>query len=135
MSYAERPPPVTTDYDTAGFWAAASEKKLAVRTCSDCGQSLHMPKAYCHSCGGWETEWKVVPPTATLYTWTTTERELRAGFKPPYTIVCVEVDEAPGVRMVGYLPGRPHLKVGMAMHARFEPTADGTLLPQWYPTP
>jgi uncharacterized OB-fold protein len=133
MSVAERPVPNTTDHDTGGFWEAASRGELAIRTCTNCGQSLHLPKAYCHVCGSWDTDWRVVAPTGTLYTWTVTERELRAGFEPPYTVVCVELDDAPGVRLVGYLPGRPDLTVGMAMRATFEPTSDGTLLPQWHP--
>jgi uncharacterized OB-fold protein len=128
-----RPIPNTTDHDTAGYWEAASRGELAIRMCSSCNQVLHLPKAYCHACGSWETDWRVVPPTGTLYTWTTTERELRPGFEPPYTVVLVDLDGAPGARLVGYLAGRPELEIGMPMRAYFENGPGDVLLPQWEP--
>jgi uncharacterized OB-fold protein len=128
-----RPVPCTDDPDTGGFWEAAARGELAIRVCSDCGQVLHLPKAYCHGCGSWNTAWQVVAPTGTLYSWTTTERELRPGFVPPYTIVCVELDDAPGVRLVGYLDGRPQLESGMPMSATFEVAQGGVVIPQWQP--
>ena len=130
---AQRPIPCTTDPDTAGYWEAASRGELAIRVCTACRQVLHLPKAYCHACGGWETTWLVVPPTGTLYSWTTTERELRSGFEPPYTVVCVELDDLPGTRLVGYLGGRPELEIGMAMRASFEKSQGDVILPQWEP--
>lgn len=133
--HAERAVPNTTDHDTGGHWAAARNGEVAIRTCLDCGELLHLPKAYCHGCGGWNTGWRSVAPTATLYSWTTTERELRAGFEPPYTVVVVELDEMPGARLFGYLPGRPELEIGMPMTARFDPIDDDTTLIQWDPVP
>ena len=130
---AERPVPNTLDHDTGGHWEAARNGEVAIRRCDDCGLFLHLPKAYCHGCGGWNTSWHGINPTATLYSYTTTERELRAGFDPPYTVVVVELDDAPGVRLFGYVPGRPELAIGMPMRARFD-TVDATVtLMQWEP--
>jgi uncharacterized OB-fold protein len=128
---AQRPVPTTTDHDTGGFFAAANEGKLALRTCTDCGLVLHLPKAYCHGCGGWNTEWREVRPTGTLWSYTTTERELRSGFPAPYTVVVVALDDAPGARLVGHLPGRPELTIGMPMRATFERIDDEVTLPRW----
>lgn len=130
---ATRPLPCTVDHDTAGFFEAAARGQVAIRHCSDCGQVLHLPQPHCFRCGGWNTEWRVYPPIATLYTWTTTERQLWPGFPPPYTVVCVELEADTAVRLVGYLPGRPQLQVGMAMKAVFETVEDGVTLPQWVP--
>lgn len=133
MSAADRPPPVTDDHDTAGFWEAARRGELAVKACSDCSAILHLPKAYCDACDGWNTDWQVVAPRGTLWSWTTTERELRTGFEPPYTVVLVELDDAPTARLVGRLDGRHDLRVGMPMRAVFERVGDDIVLPQWEP--
>jgi len=47
-------------------------------------------------------------------------------------VVLVDLDDAPGARLVGYLPGEPDLRMGMAMRAEFEPRGDTTLV-QWVP--
>lgn len=130
---AERAVPNTHDHDTGGHWQAAKKGELAIRACTKCGLVLHLPKAYCHGCGGWDTEWKSVSPTATLWSYTVTERELRPGFEPPYTVVVVDLDEAPGTRLVGYLAGRPDLEIGMPFRATFEKVNDEVTLPQWEP--
>ena len=126
------PIPVADDADTGGFWEASAEGVVRVRRCDACAAVLHLPKVYCHLCGSWDSSWQDVEPTGTLYTWTTTYRELRPGFTPPYTVVLVELDDAPGARLVGYLPGEPDLRIGMAMRAEFEPRGDTTLV-QWVP--
>jgi uncharacterized OB-fold protein len=125
--------PVTTDHDTGGYWQAANRGQLALRTCQTCGLVLHLPRAYCHRCGSWDTEWRTIAPAGTLWSYTTTERELRPGFPVPYTVVVVELDDAPGVRLVGHLPGRPALQIGMPMRATFERVTDQVTLPQWEP--
>lgn len=130
---AARPTPRTDDPDTGGFFAAAERDELAVRVCGDCDQVLHMPKSFCHRCGSWNTDWRTIAPRGTLWSWTTTERRLNPSFEPPFTVVVVELDEAPGTRLVGYLPGRPDLALGMPMRAAFEHADDGATLVQWVP--
>ena len=50
-------------------------------------------------------------------------------------MVLVELDDAPGVRYVGNLAGRPDLREGMPMRVRFDDAGDGVTLPNWEPTP
>jgi uncharacterized protein len=132
---AERAVPNTIDHDTGGHWQAAKNGELAIRACTNCGLVLHLPKAYCHGCGGWDTEWKAVSPKGTLWSYTVTERELRPGFEPPYTVVVIDLDEAPGTRLIGYLAGRPDLEIGMPFRVRFDKVDDEVTLPQWEPVP
>ena len=131
----ERALPNVQDHDTQGHWDAARRGEVAIKFCDDCGKVLHLPRAYCSGCGGWNTSWRSVAPTATLYSYTTTERELRPGVEPPYTVVVVELDEAPPARLFGYLPGRPELRIGQPMRARFERVDDEVTLVQWEPVP
>jgi uncharacterized OB-fold protein len=128
----ELPVPVIDDVDTAGFWSAAADGTVALRRCNACAAFLHLPKSYCHRCGSWDTGWQAIAPRGRIYSWTTTYRELRPGFTPPYTVVLVELEDAPEARLVGYLAGEPQLHVGMPMTAQFEPRGDATLV-QWVP--
>lgn len=128
----ELPVPIIDDADTGGFWTAAAEGKVALRRCNACDAVLHLPKAYCHHCGSWDTGWHEIAPRGRVYSWTTTHRELRPGFTPPYTVVLIELEDAPEARLVGYLPGEPALSVGLPMTARFEQRGDATLV-QWVP--
>jgi hypothetical protein len=126
--------PQTADHDTGGFFAAAARDELAICACAACGHVLHPPRAYCAQCGSWDTTWRTVSGRGRLYSWTTVEHQAHRAFPVPYTIVLVEVEDVPGTRLVGYLPGRPELRADMPMTVWFEPVDDeGTRLPQWAP--
>lgn len=127
------PLPVTDDPDTSGFFAAATRNVLAVCVCADCGHHLHLPTAYCHACGGWNPTWRETSGTGVLHSWTVVEHQVHPAFPTPYTLVLVEVDDAPGVRLIGHLKGRPVLHPQQPMIATFEPLRNGTVLPQWQP--
>jgi uncharacterized OB-fold protein len=68
-----------------------------------------------------------------LCSWTTTEHQVHPAYPVPYTIVLVELEEDPSVRLVGYLPGSPALTDGQVMQVWFEQLDDGVVLPQWEP--
>jgi uncharacterized protein len=124
--------PVTDDPDTGGFWKAAAEGQLAVLVCSDCGEPIHMPKAYCDVSDSWQTEWRTVNPTGTLYSWTVVERQIHPAYPAPFTVVLVSLDDYPSVRLVGNIDGRPELTAGMPMRCVID-ESNGFPLPQWYP--
>ncbi|HVW32081.1 MAG TPA: OB-fold domain-containing protein [Acidimicrobiia bacterium] len=128
-----RPRPVVTDVDTGGFFAAAARDELAVCTCAQCGAVLHLPRAYCHHCGHWGVTWRPVAGRGRLYSWTTVEHQVHPAFPVPYTVVLVDLVDEPGVRLVGYLQGRPELEAGMEMQVWFEALDDDTKIPQWTP--
>jgi uncharacterized protein len=130
---AERPLPVIDDPDTGGFFESAARGELALRACTGCGAVLHLPRAYCHHCGSWETTWRPVAGRGRLYSWTTVEHQVHPAFPVPYTIVLVDLADEPGARLVGWLPGSPELEAGMEMQATFEPVTDDTTLVRWLP--
>lgn len=121
------------DVDTAGFFHGAAEGVLSLRQCSDCGLFLHMPRAYCYRCGGWNTQWTTVAGRGSLYSWTVVEHQVHPAYRAPYTLVLVDVTDAPGVRLVGRLDGRPELAAGQQMQVRFEELDSGAVLPNWEP--
>jgi hypothetical protein len=126
----DQPAPVALDPDTGEFFEAAKAGRLVVRWCGDCHAYVHLPAAACNHCGSWNTSWIDVAPTGRVYSWTVVERQFRAAFPVPYTVVLVELDAAPEVRLVGHLPGRPGIGLGTALIADFEHRGQ-TALPRW----
>jgi len=127
--------PVVDDHDTGGFFEAAARGELVVRACANCATVLHVPRAYCRTCGSWDGEWRVVGRTGTLHSWTVADHQVHPAYPVPYTIVLVDRDDVPGVRLLGHLDGAPELTIGMPMRVRFDELADGVVLPNWEPTP
>jgi uncharacterized OB-fold protein len=134
VALAARIRPVTDDRDTGGFWEGARQGQLRIRQCASCGNFLHMPRAYCSACRSWETRWQPVSGQGHLYSYTVAEHQVHPAFPVPYTIVLVELDDAPGVRLVGEVPGAPELVIGQAMEVWFEQLSVDVVLPQWKPT-
>jgi uncharacterized protein len=135
---APRPLPALDNPDTAGFWAAASERQLALRRCQHCSAVIHLPRSFCARCGSWDTEWTPVRGEASVYSWTVVEHQVHAAYPTPYTIALVALSDEPLVRFLTYLPGVAQLKMGQAMRLTFEtvPADDGeepVVLPQWVP--
>jgi hypothetical protein len=125
--------PVDDDLDTGGFFDAAKRGELAIRRCDGCDAVLHMPRAYCRTCGSWDGRWETVAGTGSVYSWTVVEHQVHPLHPVPYTIVLVELDDLPGTRLIGQLPGAVELGLGQRMEAWFETLEDGTVLPQWRP--
>jgi uncharacterized protein len=125
--------PVLDDRDTSGFFQAAQRHELVVRVCTRCHTVLHLPRSYCSACGGSESRWQSVPGRGKLYSWTTVEQPLHPAYPVPYTIILVQLDEPPGVRLVGCLSGAPDLTEGQAMQVHWEECDGGVVLPQWKP--
>jgi len=123
--------PYTDDRDTRAFFEAAREHRLVYRACKDCGRGLHPPTAHCPWCGGWNTDWHPAKGGGKLHAWTTVTHPIHPAYKVPYTLVLVELDESPDVRLVGRIDGAPALEAGMKMRVWFEAVADGVVLPQW----
>jgi uncharacterized protein len=122
--------PVTDDPDTGRFWESARRGQLSIQRCIACSAWIHLPKVFCGECGSDESQWIEVAPTGSIYTWTTVERSVREAFPAPYTLVVVDFDDAPGVRLVGRIDGRPNLHAGRSVVASFERVGEA-VLPTW----
>jgi len=124
--------PVDDDPDTGGFFEAARREELVIRVCLGCGAVLHLPRAYCHTCGSWDGRWRPVAGFGTLYSWTVVEHQVHPLYPVPYTVVLVELEDVPSVRFVGHLCGAPDLVPGQRMRVWFDDT-EGAVVPQWRP--
>ncbi|OBH08869.1 Zn-ribbon domain-containing OB-fold protein [Mycobacterium sp. E1747] len=126
-----RPLPVTDDPDSGGFFSAAARSAIAVCECTQCGHTVHLPRALCDVCYA-ATTWRDVTPHARLICQTVVEMQIHPAFAVPYTVVLVELDDAPTVRLIGRLDGRHHLPPGTPMRAVFEAVGD-VVVPNWVP--
>jgi uncharacterized OB-fold protein len=133
MSAPEIPVPVTDDHDTGGFWEAVARESLAVSHCTDCGRVLHLPVPYCAGCGSWNVGWRDVSPHGRVYSYIVVEQSVHPAFPAPYTVLLVELDDAPEARLVGYLEGRVPLEIGAPVTAHFDTVRDGVVIPRWAP--
>ena len=106
---------------------------MALRYCAGCGAVLHLPRAYCWHCGGWDTGYRAVAPRARVYSWTVVEHQVHPAYPVPYTVALVELADEPAARLVTFLPGRPALHPGQELRACFERLENGTVLVQWRP--
>jgi hypothetical protein len=124
--------PVVDDLDTGAFFAAAGRGELAVCQCASCGRSLHMPMRWCRHCGTDEVTWRTVRPTGRIHSYSVITHQVHPAFDVPYTVVLVDLDDAPEVRLAGRLAGRADLAIGDPMYATFSELGDGAGLPQWH---
>lgn len=130
---ATRPLP-RVGYDHAGFWEGAREGELRIRACRSCGQFLHLPREFCRHCGGRDLEWRTVSGEAHLYSWSVVHHQVHPAFPTPYTLFLVELDDAPGVRLLANAPGEVEVRAGMPMELWFETLAEGVVIPQFRPS-
>lgn len=128
--------PFTEDRDTGFFFEAAKAEKLVFRQCAVCGtgKGLHLPTVFCPDCGTEDTGWVEASGVGRLYSWTHVHHQVHPDYPAPYTIVVVELEEAPNVRMVGSVKGLPELVAGQRMEVWFEQITEDVVLPQWKPS-
>jgi uncharacterized protein len=120
-------PPYTDDPAYAPFWAAAAAGRIALPACPACGvfQWYPLPGRPCGHPG--PLEWRDLAGTGTIFTFTRVERAfLPAGGEPPYTVVFVELDGAPGPRLVSVLVGDGSATPAIGDRVRLSPTRTAT---------
>lgn len=107
--------------DLQPFWDAAARGELALPRCPECAawQWYPGPGCPCGYCD--EFEWQHVRGVGVLHTFTRVERAfLPGGSVLPYTVALVELDDAPGVRLVTDLVGPgaevPRIGARVALH-------------------
>lgn len=127
--------PVDDDLDTGGYFDAARLGELVIRRCNTCDSVLHMPRMYCRHCRSWDGRWARVSGKGSVYSWTVVTHQVHPAYPIPYTVILVDLDDNPGTRLVGQLPGTPELEAGMPLEVWFESVGEidgrNIVLPQW----
>ena len=129
-----RPVPVP-DETSAPFWAAAARHELVLARCARCATLVHPPDVACPHCRSTDPAWAFEPVdgTGVVRSWTVVRQSFLPGFDDdlPFTLVDVELDAAPDVRLIGRLVDGPDapLRLGDAVVTVFEDLAPGVAVP------
>lgn len=127
--------PVIDDRDSAPFFAAAAEGRLRVKICACCDRGIHPPVPHCPYCGSADTAWREVGGQGSLHAWTTVTHQVHPDFPTPYTLVVVQLDDVPEIRLMGRLDGQPPLRLDQRMTVWFDRLNDEVTIPNWKPAP
>ena len=136
MGIPDFPPRFDTDL-LRPFWDAVAEGELRLPACSECGKWQWYPfeAIACHPEA--HLEWKDVPRTGTVFTFTTVHRSLLPGDQEgvaPYTTALVELESMPGVRIVTMLINIEGCEPEIGMPVRLAPLSRNTFtLPTFEP--
>lgn len=97
------PPKPTPDGDTQPFWDGVAERRLRVPRCRACATWIWQPRPICARCQAVDVEWVEVRGDARVTSWTVIHPPVLAVWQEqvPFVVLLVELDDAPGVRMVG----------------------------------
>jgi uncharacterized OB-fold protein len=128
----EHPIPVPPEiWENIGFWEGIKEHRLVFQRCRQCGTWVHPPRPACPKCRSFEKEWAPSSGRGAIYSWVTYLESPHPGFKAPYSVVLVEMEE--GVRlistMVDLAPGE--ISIGMPVEVVFDDVAEGLILPKF----
>ena len=142
------PPKPVADPDTQPFWDAVAERRLVVQRCSSCGRHIWQPRPLCPRCHAEGPVWEPVSGDARVVSWTALHPPVLEVWKEavPFTVLLVELDDAPGVRMLGQLVddgGRllrsngeaEGIDFGARVSLRWRTDEAGQVLPAWTVTP
>ena len=93
------------DRDSAPYWAALAQGRLALQHCRDCGCWTWPPRPICSGCQGEDMEWEPVAGTGEVHSWIVTHQVYAPTFVDlvPYTIVLVRLDEQDDILIPGPL--------------------------------
>jgi uncharacterized OB-fold protein len=111
---------------TRPFWQGVEAGELRLPRCAICRQWMWYPDSDATHCGA-PLEWVAVAPHGSIFTFTVVRRPFLPGATKadvPFTTILVELDEAPGVRLVGLLRDGIEPHIGMRVTAVF-PDRDG----------
>jgi uncharacterized OB-fold protein len=113
------------------WWQAAAEHRLVVQHCTGCGQLRHPPGPLCPACRSFESDWLELPGTGTVYTYTVVRQQFLPA-EVPYVVVAVDLDDAPGVRLISNLVdcAPEDLRIGQRVEVVWEDMGPELALPR-----
>jgi len=100
---------LSPDAWTEPFWLAAAEHRLIVPRCGTCGTYRMPPGPFCPVCRSQAVDWQEVSGRGTVYSYTVARHALipELAGSLPYVVGVIELDGAPGVRLVANVIDTP----------------------------
>jgi uncharacterized OB-fold protein len=126
------PQPIPTA-ETAHYWRAALEGRLAIQYCRACARHQFYPRRFCTQCLSDQIDWVEASGRGRIYTYTVCHVAGHPAFESrvPYAIGIIELDE--NVRMLAGIVDSEmkRLAVGAPVKVCFERISDGIALPMF----
>lgn len=124
---------IASDRWTAPFWAAARERRLVVCECARCATLRMPPGPFCPNCRSGEIVWRPVAGAGRVYSYTVVRHAIAPELEGcvPYAPAVIELDGAPGVRLVSAIVDSPAeaLAIGAPVSLAWHALASGDVLP------
>jgi uncharacterized OB-fold protein len=125
-----------TDFWSQPFWDAAAEHRLVCQKCDSCGTYRMPPAAFCYVCRSQESSWPELPGTGVIYSYTSVGYATTSEIAPsdlPYVVAIIELDGAPGCRLVGNLvgAGSSEPKIGTPVEVYWDDAGNGVTVPRF----
>ncbi|HEX8594979.1 MAG TPA: OB-fold domain-containing protein [Pseudomonas sp.] len=119
---------ITTDPWTEPFWQAAKERRLVAAQCGECQIFRMPPTPFCPNCQSQNTQWPQLTGRGTVYSYAVCNRSPFPGVEDfVYIPAVIELDDAPGIRLVSNLVDiNPRaVSIGMAVTVDWNPITEG----------
>lgn len=126
---------ISTDTYTRPFWEKAKEHKLTICQCGDCGTFRMPPRPYCPDCQSQKINWPELPGTATVYSFAVCHKSPFTGEDFLYIPAVLDIDGAPGARLVSNLVGieADKVEIGMKVTVDWHDITDDWVYPIFKP--
>ena len=130
---------ISPDATTAPFWDACRRRELRLQRCTECGAFRQPPSPGCARCGSAHSDWPLLSGRGSVFSYTIVHH---AAVPPlagevPYDVVVVELDDAPGARLISNLldVAPEQVAVGMRVEVAWEEVRPGVVLPRFRRAP
>lgn len=123
---------ITTDTWTEPFWQAAKEHRLTACRCGACGTHRMPPTPFCPNCQSQAVEWPTLSGYGTVFSFAICNRSPFPDVADfVYVPAVVDLEGAPGARLVSNIVGMPaeEVTIGMRVRVDWNPIRDGWVLP------
>ncbi|MCU1429929.1 MAG: hypothetical protein JWL83_3929 [Actinomycetia bacterium] len=100
MSASERPLPVP-DRDSLPWWKALVRHELLLQRCASCDALRWPPRELCNRCGTLDWTWIPASGRGTVASWVVNHHMFGPGFRAPYVVVAVRLDDQDDIVMPG----------------------------------
>lgn len=123
------------DPNSANYWRAARAGMLSLPRCLHCGKLSFPPMPRCKYCLGEDLEWVELSGKGEIYAFCVMHADLVRGFKPPYAVIQVRLDEQPDLILTSNLLDCDlgEIKTGLRVEAVFEVRNPDITVPQFRP--
>jgi len=114
-------------HDDKEFWEGCARHELLIQRCGDCGTFRFPPRPMCHNCASMNMEWAKVSGKGEIYSWINVVHPVHPAMidRVPFAVVLVELDDAPGARLVSNMVDceSEEIEIGMPVQVMFEDVA------------